>query len=141
MVKLKAEDLLRLIQAEAEFEYVRPYVTAESFDAVVASPHSRTFLLGGEPICCIGIREYWPGRGEAWAMFSQSAGPHMLQIHREALRYFQDCPIRRIEAAVEVGFEKGHRWVKALGFELEARLLRKFLPNGEDAVLYAKVRG
>lgn len=84
--------------------------------------------------------KYWEGRGEAWAIIDDDCKKEFLTIHNFAKRFFEICPLKRIEATVDAGFSPGHRWVKMLGFKLEAPLLKSYLPNGGDSSLYAKVR-
>jgi hypothetical protein len=46
---------------------------------------------------------------------------------------------KRIEAFVDANFAEGHRWIQMLGFVREG-YMRSFSPNGNDAVLYARIR-
>lgn len=105
------------------------------------SKHAYTiFGEDGQVLLCGGVTDCWPGRGMAWAVLNLDCRHHFISIHNMAKRFFEACPIRRIEAAVEVGFEAGHRWVNALGFQLEAARLRSYFPDGRDASLYARVK-
>jgi hypothetical protein len=105
-------------------------------------PFSWTCLDQDGPICCGGAREYWPGRANIWAFLSSRVtARNMLKVQRVALRAIDALPFRRCEAAVEMGFEAGHRLVKSLGFEVETPLARKFLPSGADCTLYVRLKG
>lgn len=86
-----------------------------------------------------GLSPQWEGRATAWALISTLAGKHFFQIHKQVLKFLVECPFRRVEATVDVGFEPGHRWVKMLGFEPEG-YLRAYRPDGGDQILYARVR-
>lgn len=95
----------------------------------------------GRILVCAGVSEYWPGRAEAWAIIDRDSKKEFIFIHNAVRKFIEACPIRRIEAAVALGFDAGHRWVKLLGFNLEAEKLRAYLPTGEDCSLYAKIKG
>jgi hypothetical protein len=107
--------------------------------AAVEGPLSFTALADGRPVCCAGIVEYWPGRGEAWAFLAADCRKELRAITNAMRRFLEVCPVRRVEAAVDVDFEPGHRWCRLLGFKLEASLLKAYLPEGGDVSLYAKV--
>ena len=100
-----------------------------------------TALVDARPICCAGLIEVWQGRAYAWALLSDSAGPHMLGLTREIRSRFLSQPFARIEMAVDADFEAGRRWAVLLGFKLETpEPMAKFLPSGRDAYLYARTR-
>lgn len=54
-------------------------------------------------------------------------------------RWIRNCPYKRIQTTVQKDFTEAEKFVKILGLEKEG-LLRKVLPNGEDAYLYSIVR-
>lgn len=77
----------------------------------------------------------------AWALISIHAGPHMLSITRKCRAVIADDPIPRVEMSVRADFEEGHRWARAVGMTLETPTpLRKRGANGEDEMIYARVR-
>lgn len=102
--------------------------------------YSYAYFDGPDVVMVGGVIEYWFGRGESWAVISDHHRSSFIKVHNSAKRFFDECPIRRIEMSVVCGFENGHRWARALGFTLEAERLRAYLPNGKDAALYARVR-
>lgn len=93
----------------------------------------------GQPLVCAGLVEVWHGRAYAWALLGRCAGPRMLAITRAIRARLASAPFRRIEMAVDAGFEAGCRWPALLGFERES-LARAYLPNGRDALIFAMVR-
>jgi RimJ/RimL family protein N-acetyltransferase len=95
--------------------------------------------VDGEVIAIAGIAPQWENRAIAWALISDEAGPHFIQIHKAVKRFFNRNPIRRLEATVDVGFEQGHRWMEMLGFEIEGYMVA-YRPDGKDQILYARVR-
>lgn len=108
--------------------------------AVMENPASFTGIDGDEVLVCAGVLEVAPGRGQAWAYVSDNVGSRMTEITYAARRYFQIAPYRRIEADVDCNFEAAHRWVRLLGFEMEAPRRKSFTPDGRDCALYARVR-
>ena len=105
----------------------------------IESPHAKSILLDGKPIFVGGIVPYWGNRGEAWAVLSPGYPQHFYAMHKKIKKHFESCPFRRIEATVECEFENGHRWIRALGFTLEAPRLKLYFPDGKDASRYALI--
>lgn len=106
----------------------------------VESPYAKTVLIDGSPAFIAGLVPYWGLRAEAWAIFRPGHRKHFYTLHKEVKRYLDTCPFRRIEATVECEFENGHRWIRALGFTLEAPRLKLYFPDGKDASLYALIK-
>lgn len=99
-----------------------------------------TALDDGEPMACAGVVEVWQGRAYAWALLSEHAGRHMLALTREIRFRLARLPFRRVEMAVDAGFDAGARWARMLGFRLETpEPMRGYLPHGHDAFLFARV--
>jgi hypothetical protein len=105
-----------------------------------AAPYAHSVFLNGALLFCAGVTEYWPGRAEAWAVLNPEFCHLFHTITRVVKRYLNSCPVRRIEAAVEVSAERAHRWVEVLGFQLECPRCEAFLPSGEAASLYSMVK-
>lgn len=137
--KLKADHLRALI-TRGGVSYIKT-IDPNQADFLESRPYAHTVVVDGKIVACGGVTEYWPGRGEAWAVLDPECRREFILIHKVVGRYFQLCSIRRIEAAVDVDFTPGHRWIRALGFQLEAKRLRAFLPDGKDASFYSLVRG
>lgn len=138
VVKFTPEHLDRLDEQEAT-AYLRPYLRPEHVQALAAG-QSYTALAGERVVACAGVVEHWPGRGEAWAYLDRDCRRHFLAITNAVRRFLDVCPLRRVEAVVDVEFPAGHRWVRALGFALEAPRMAAYRPDGGDCALYARVR-
>lgn len=95
--------------------------------------------VDGAVICCAGLDPQWHNRAIAWALVGESAGRHFAAIHKNVHRFLMSAPYRRIEAHVDVGFPQGARWMKMLGFEVEA-YMKAFRPDGADMLLFTRVR-
>lgn len=137
--KFKARDLEWLME-QPRHEHLKKHVRLESLPVLEKAPHAYTvFSDDGKVMACGGLADYWENRAEVWAVLNENVRPHFVALHGFAKRLLEYAPFRRIEAAVEKECQFGHRWVKALGFELEAPLLKRYLPNGNDCSLYARV--
>lgn len=122
-------ELLHLLSEEAVRAWEGPYAT--------------TVMRDGTPVLIAGVLPIWEERAYLWSFLSDDITPgEFVAVHRATKRSIDGLPYRRVEAAVEVSFEQGHRWVKALGFECETpdTVMKAFMPNGGDCKLYAKVK-
>lgn len=117
-----------------------PFLSEEHLNNLENSQYAYAGIKNGRTLFCAGVAEYWTGRAESWAILRSSAGNEMLGITKIVKRFLEVCPIRRIEASIDVDFEQGHRWAKMLGFNLEAACLKSYFPDGKDCALYARVR-
>lgn len=93
----------------------------------------------GQVLAVWGVIPQWQNRALCWAVMGKTAGRHFVPIHRECVRFLDRLPFRRIEAHVDVGFSEGVRWMKMMGFEMEA-YLRAFRPDGADMLQFARIR-
>lgn len=76
----------------------------------------------------------------AWSILSGDLSHVFVRIHRVALLALNASTLPRIQAYVDIGFERGHDWITKLGFTLEAPRMRRFNLDGSDAALYARTR-
>lgn len=141
VVKLKAEHFEQLL-AQKENEKMRPYFNEAAIKDLEAREHSYSIITAtGRVIFCGGLSVYWHNRCEAWGVFDHQCREYFVAIHKAVVKFLNELPVRRVEATTYVGFAAGHRWLKLLGFTLEAPLMRAYSPAGADLSLYAKVRG
>jgi hypothetical protein len=135
IVPYKAEHLCAINAQEGQ-RHIEAHVTDEHAKALEGR-HSFTALFDGKPLACGGVVEHYQGRFEA----SDEMSPRTFRgVHGAVKRFLDALPARRVEAYVEHSFRNGHRWMRALGFEMEAPRLRKYWPDGRDATLYVRVR-
>lgn len=106
--------------------------------AIEATGGSFTYIVGDEIVACGGCLPQWPGRYQAWMFFTPEAGPHMRRITR-IVKAGMERLSGRIEMTVIKDYEKGHRWAKMLGFEVETPTLKRFGPAGEDHTGYVRI--
>jgi len=120
--------------------YLADMIDAES-DLTELSDQGLVFTgeIDGKVVGIAGLSPQWENRAIIWSLLSEESGAHFVHITKVALRLLEDCPFRRVEATVDVGFEQGHRWIKMLGFELEG-YMKAYRPDGADMILYARVK-
>lgn len=89
-----------------------------------------------------GITPMWPGVANAWFGPTPLARRYPLALCEVARRAMDQARannhLHRIECQVWAAHPTSHHWVRFLGFAREG-LLRKYGPNGEDYVMYARV--
>jgi hypothetical protein len=140
VVPFEAQHMRQMAEQDATAS-LSAHIRPDHMDALARSPWSFTGIVDGRVIGCAGVISFWPGRGEAWAALDRSCGRHMVTITKTARRFFEACPLNRIECIVAAGFQEGHRWAQMLGFVLQTPLpMEKYLPTGEAAFMYARVR-
>jgi hypothetical protein len=93
----------------------------------------------GKPVACFGVVERHPNVCHAWGILDTDSGRHMLGLTRAVRQWLETAPYHRIDIAVAREFDAGHRWALLLGFTFEG-MMRRYLPAGGDAALYARVR-
>jgi hypothetical protein len=102
-----------------------------------------TALLGGRLLGSGGIRIFWPGVGEAWAIFPQGMEEHPREVlataRTQLWQTIRERGLWRVQATARVDFPGAANFLEHLGFSLEAQLSR-FSPDGVDVFLYALVR-
>jgi hypothetical protein len=144
-----APEHLPMLRLQAAQAYLQPLMAKPEYGASLAGPYAWSGLLGHAVIGCAGILPQWPGRAIAWALLTRGlTARHFLHAHHKVAAVLRaaHAPVsegggglRRIETSVDAGFDAGHRWARALGFEPEG-LMRAYSPDGRDHVLYARVQ-
>lgn len=137
IVPFKAEHFWALEVQDAQASE-RLYAKPEYLEALEYQ-YSFTVLDDNEPLACLGCAHLFNNRGAVWAYISKNAGRHFRVIHKLAQRIIEDVPYTRLETEVDYNFEQGHRWMKLLGFKVEAERMRCARPDGADATLYSRV--
>jgi hypothetical protein len=137
VVPFKAEHMRRMALQKAQ-EGNLAWMAPEHLD-LMEGMDSYTLLDGEEVLVCGGVLEMWPGRGVCWTFLSGSIGRRFLRVHGYVKRALETYGYNRLECEVDCRFEQGHRWAKAMGFEVEVPRARNYFPDGSDATLYVKV--
>lgn len=138
-VPFEAAHLQHLVLQPAQ-QWCRSYLQGAEL-RTLENEWAATLMHDGRPIACVGPALYWENRALVWSFISTAVcQSNFLTIHRLAKAYLAGLPFRRLEAAVDVDFDAGHRWARALGFQLEAACMSAFQLDGRDCALYARVR-
>ena len=143
IAKFKASDLAEVKlrdSVRAMAERFDPEAMARTCET--AGPAMTIRSPEGEVICCLGIKTFWSGVGEAWAVFSTdavkypSAWRKVKQIFELAFTKFG---YHRIQAVISVADETAIRMDERLGFKHEC-IMKGYGPDGSDYCLMAMVR-
>lgn len=123
------------LQLQPEQRWLTGKVTRAAVEAMTKS-HAFAVVTPDRVLCCCGVAEVHDGRGVAWALCADNPGALFQGVHRAAKRVLEIARYRRIEATVPLDFTQGHRWMRLLGFVIEAPRMIGFGENGEDHTLY-----
>lgn len=98
-----------------------------------------TAWAGERVVMCGGVATSNGRHGLLWALVSETAGRHMLELHRGVTRFLRDhARVQRLEATVEFGFFPGCRWLRLLGFRYEG-LMPGYGDRGETHLRFGRV--
>lgn len=106
---------------------------------VMAASLAHAAYFEGRCIAAAGVTPKWPGSGTAWAILSEDAGAHMLEITRRCQHMLSVAPFRRLEAYAACDFPAAHRWLRLLGFTLEVARAERYTPDGHDAAIFKRI--
>ena len=118
---------------------IKPFLTKAYVESLVGD-YAFSGLIGDRVVAVGGVFKMWEGRGVVWSLIDQSAGEHFVAIHKAAKGILDAAPFRRLEADTPCTFAQGHRWLRLLGFHLEAPCMEAYQPDGTDSALYARIR-
>lgn len=141
VVEFETEHLRELFLQEGNQALAMHVTEAHLADLKKKSPYAKSIISDtGRVLLCGGVVMYWENRGEAWAVIDQFSRRDFVGVFNRARKFLDECPVRRIEANIDVDFEAGHRWIKLLGFKLEASRLEKYRIDGGDSSLYVRIK-
>jgi len=142
IIPFKAEHYLALLE-QAD---VGPLAKSKAFvqELEANEGYAYTALAGETVIGCGGVKPFWPGVGEAWAVYPNDRKEYAMAIAKQTrlglMFLMQEHKLRRVQAVVPVTYAVGMRFVRWLGFEMEGRM-RGYMPDGGDAYMYALATG
>lgn len=101
-----------------------------------------TIVIDEEVIACAGIRVFWEGVGEAWAILSKDkSSQHIRMILEEfgkRLEFvIENMKFRWIQVSLKKDNEKGIHFAQHFGLKRKCEQIG-YLPDGSDALLYAR---
>lgn len=138
-VPYRPEHMLAL-RVQEQQAWLAPLMTDDVL-AGLEGPHTYTLMDDIVPMICAGAIAIEPHRAHLWSMISADIGVWRFAAASGLAKLWLDAlPFRRLEAAIDCDFEQGHRWARALGFELEAERMRGYRADGADCALYARLK-
>ena len=120
-------DLVKANSKDASSPYVQcPETGIEAWD-------------GEQAIGVAGIIDLWSGVGEAWMILHEDV--QGLTLCRAILKMFRalTSDLRRVQITVREGWPQAHKLARHLGMTEEGTL-KGYCPDGENAVMYSKVK-
>ena len=91
----------------------------------------------GVAIACIGVNEINDSSAFAWALIADDIKNKFYDIHMCVKAWLNNCGYATVFGDVKRDFDKGHRWMKMLGFK-ECGVLPEHYPDGQDGILYRR---
>lgn len=138
VVPYKAEHLLALKMQPAQ-GHCAQYITPE-YARMLEREYAFTALEGDEVLAVGGVTKLWENRAIVWSFIDWRAAKHMVPIHRAVKKILDLAPYKRLEADTPCEFKQGHRWLRMLGFRMEAERMEAYRVDGGDSALYARVK-
>lgn len=100
-----------------------------------------TILFNDEVIACAGIRIFWEGVGEVWAVISNDSSKHLRLILEEFGKRLEftirELKMRWLQVSLSKNNKKGIHFAQHYGFKRKCEM-KYYLPDGSDAILYAR---
>jgi hypothetical protein len=101
-----------------------------------------TGIVDGRIIGCGGLEILWPGVAEGWCLFVGNVDDFRLPVAKAVKRtlhqWIKDHHLVRVQAPLRADFKSGILFATWLGLKYEGTL-RKYLPDGSDAMMYALI--
>lgn len=140
IVQFQSRHLAMIDLQEAQAHFVGA-LSDQDYAAMLSGTTAFTALNdAGQVIACAGFSVRWENCAQAWALLAAGAGRDMVGLVRALRGYLEHvAPWRRVEAAVDVGFQPGERLLMMLGFEYEG-LARAYRPDGADCTIWARIK-
>jgi len=135
--ELTPEHLARLALQPAQAA-LAPCLLDETYAGDLCRHEAYAGIEGGRVVGAAGVVPVWRGCHAAWALLSEMPLRQMVEV-TGLVRMFAGDFSGRLETWVDASRPGHGRWAEKLGFEREG-LMKRFLPSGGDAWLYARVK-
>lgn len=144
IVPFEAEHLLQMKIRNEESE---PFDGKDFYEIAKQSDRelSFTFIDSEDSYIafCLGVKKLWNGVGEAWSLCNEGIHKYIRELLYYSRLYidkaFNDYGFHRLQAHVRADWIKSIMFDEKLGFVEEA-FLEKYGPNGEDYILFGRVK-
>jgi RimJ/RimL family protein N-acetyltransferase len=126
----------------ATAEHLQELGVSEQLTEVVLTSGWPTYaaLVDGVAVAVGGVIPFNDYRCHGWAQLSIEALKYFKSIHKAVLNFLANFEVQRIEATCLTDHDSGHRWLRHLGFSMEAPRMTAYDASGRDFSLYARVR-
>lgn len=115
-------------------------ILTEEYGEMLSQYPSYSAIVNGDVVAIFGVYPVSDVRYCSWGLVSEKSAKHMVSITREVNKFLELFKAIRVEAHVRADFEKGNRWMKLLGFNLETPSpMKKWGDDGFDYYQYARV--
>lgn len=99
-------------------EWMRAYFGENNpKEAYANAGPAHTLTVDGEVLACAGLIAWNRFRATSWAFLSHEVRKHFLPGHLFVKQFLRESDFKRIEAFVDVDFEKSMKWLPTLGFK------------------------
>jgi hypothetical protein len=141
VVPFMVEHLTEIREQPGQAKDLSVYADPRFAQDLATGGEAFTVFEDGEILACLGVFQFWPGRGLCWAVLSSDLRRHMVVLSKRIRAYFDQCGYARLEATIDPNFEAAIRWATALGFTCETPDgMKKYTPSGATQLLYSRVR-
>jgi hypothetical protein len=128
------------LELQPQQAWMKEFMTVEKV-RTIEGRYAVSIVKDGEIIACWGaapIEEM--DRALVWTYLGNKVDRYCFrEMHHLGRRHLDVLPYKRLEAIVQCDHDEGHRWVVAMGFEIEAVRMRNF-KRGRDCALYARIQ-
>lgn len=135
-----AVEHLKLIQPVKGLEHEQAVFLSPQYEHIFKNNFSMSAWAGNKCVCAAGICPIYSHKAIAWALMSKDAGPYMRQITAKVKSFLAMDKTPRIEMLVAADFKAGNKWAKLLGMTQEGPARRMHGPNGEDEIMYVRIK-
>lgn len=128
-------------ESPIKIEHIRELGGVHTLEQVaLLSKYSFSFFDEDKLIACAGLVPLYEGSHRAliWSLLAKGGEKYLLPLTRCGLRLMRVSPFKRIEGTTPCDFPEGHRWLRMLGFEMEAECMRNYQLN-KDHSLYSRI--
>jgi hypothetical protein len=140
-----AEDMLWILENGIKEFGIKCIPNEQMIELAYAREENGQCVTGwvdGNIVGCGGIDLMWPGVGEVWLFLSYETDKYPVKsfrvIKRGIDKLIKDNNLTRCQGWCRKDFTKAHTLFRHLRFKPEG-IAEKYMPDGTDAILYAKV--
>ncbi len=138
LIPYKAEHAIEVIANKARQPCLDVSDIIEKWAKLKEGPTSKTGVSDGKIIGCGGLEICWPGMAEGWIVLASEKydfNPKVILLQMR--EWIEEHKLIRVQVPLRNDFPAGIRFAEFLGFKDENARLKKYHPDGTDALMYA----